>query len=101
MHEARPAPSSIWAFLRPEARAHAAGLVLTAVRAARNLAIGVLAGQPDLDVEGLARGRAHVAAAQHDRAERQAEALQHLLGAGGHALVLLVGLLRRGDADQL
>ena len=32
---------------------------------------------------------------------RQAEALQHFLGARRHALVLGVGLLGRGDADQL
>src|SRR5258708_32205323 len=90
-----------FSFLRPIARAHAAGLVVAAVRAARNLAIAVLAGQPDFDIEGLARGGAHVAAAQNDGAERQAEPLQHLLGASSHALMLGVRLLRRGDADPL
>src|SRR5436190_10698369 len=51
MHEART-----FSFLRAIARSHAAGLVVTTVRAARDLAIAVLSGQPDLDIEGLARG---------------------------------------------
>src|SRR5437763_4226038 len=51
MHEARPLP-----FRRPKARLHAAGLQLAAIGAARDLAIGVLARQPDPDAVGLARG---------------------------------------------
>src|SRR5205807_2961789 len=94
VHEARS-----FTFLGPIARAHAAGLVVAAVRAARDLAIGVLSRQPDFYVESLARGRTNVAAAQHDGAEWQAEPLQDLLGAAGHALVLGDGLLGRGDAD--
>src|SRR5712692_457404 len=50
--EARPL-----AFLRTEPRLHAPRLEIAAVRAAGDLAIGVLAGQPDLDVVGLARGK--------------------------------------------
>src|SRR6516164_4088879 len=96
VHEARAL-----ALIGTIARVHAPGLEVAAVRAARNLAIGVLTRKPDLDVEGLARGEAHVAATQHDGAIRQAELLQHLLGAPGHALVLGVRLLGRGDAHQL
>src|SRR3546814_5310024 len=42
-----------------EPRLHAPGLKLAAIGAARNLAIGALPRQPDLDVEGLLRGEAH------------------------------------------
>src|SRR3546814_7325530 len=42
-------------------------------RTARNLAIAVLPRQPDLKVVGLARGKAHVAAAQQHLAVRQFE----------------------------
>ena len=56
--------------------------------------------QPDLDVVGLLRGKAHVAGAQGHHAVVQAEPAQHFLGAGQHALVLVFGLLRRGDRDQ-
>src|SRR5262249_59139924 len=60
------------------ARLHAPRLELAAIRATRDLAIGVLPRQPDLDVEGLLRREAHIASAQGDDAVRQAEALQHL-----------------------
>src|SRR5690349_1927498 len=54
-------------FLRPEARLHAPRLELAAIGAARYLAIGVLPGQPDLEIIGLARGEAHIARTeQHD-----------------------------------
>src|SRR5688572_2729582 len=79
------------------ARLHAPRLELAAVGAARDLAIGVLAGQPDLDVKSLLRREAHVAGAQRDDAVRQAEALQHFLGAIGHALVLFIGMIRMRD----
>src|SRR6185437_59399 len=42
-----------FSLFRLEARVHAASLELAALRTARNLAIGVLAWQPDLDVVGL------------------------------------------------
>src|SRR6185437_9937385 len=62
VHEAYALP-----FFRPEARLHAAGLELAAIGAARYLAIGVLPGQPDLEIISLARGEAHIAGAeQHD-----------------------------------
>src|SRR5690348_11854264 len=83
------------------ARLHAPRLELAAVRAARDLAIGILARQPDLDVVGLLRREAHVAGAERDHAVWQAEALQHLLGAAGHAPMLLVGMVGMRDRDQL
>ena len=58
-------------------------------------------GQPDLDVVGLLRGKAHVAGAQRHHAVVQVEPAQHFFGAGEHALVLVLALLRRGDGDEL
>src|SRR5262249_24209270 len=49
---------------------HAPRLELATIRAARNLAIGVLPRQPDLDVVGLLCREAHVAGAQRDDAVR-------------------------------
>ena len=77
------------AVLAAIARVHAPRLEVAADRAGRNLAVHVLARQPDLDVVGLLRGKAHVAGAQRDDAVMQVEPLQHLLGAGEHALVLV------------
>jgi hypothetical protein len=53
------------------------------VRAGADLAVGVLRRQPDLEVIGLGRAEAHVAAAQQ-HAVGQAELLQHRLGVAGH-----------------
>ena len=89
------------AVLRLVAGIHAARLEIAADRAGRDLAIGVLAGKPDLDVVGLARREAHVAGAERDGAEGQIETLQHLLGAARHALMFVRRLLRRGDRDEL
>src|SRR3569623_554845 len=83
------------------ARIHAPGLEVAAVRAGRDFAIGVLRRQPDLQVVGLARREAHVAGAQQHDAIGQLQTLQHLLGAGHHAQVLGLGLLRRGDRGRL
>src|SRR5690606_9837151 len=58
MDEAGPLP-----FGRTIASLHAPRLEIAADRTGRNLAIGVLAGQPDLDVVGLLRAEAHVAGA--------------------------------------
>src|ERR1700722_10962203 len=89
------------AVLGAHARVHAARLELAAHRAGRNLAKHVLARQPDLDVVGLLRRKAHVAGAQRDDAIVQIEPAQHLLGAGEHALVLVPALLRRRDRHEL
>src|SRR3546814_9042590 len=69
--------------LGPKARLHAAGLEVAAVRAARDLAVGALPRQPDLNVVGLAGREAHVAGRQHHAAIWQLEALPHRLGAAG------------------
>src|SRR6185437_15545580 len=87
--------------LGPEARIHAPRLILAAIGAAGDLAIGVLAGQPDLDVIGLARGCAHIAGAEQHHAIRKVEPLQHLLGALRHALMLGARLVRMSDRHQL
>src|SRR5215472_3175604 len=96
VHEAGPLP-----FFGTESRLHAPRLELAAVGAARNLAIGILAGQPDLDVIGLARGKTHVAGAEQHHPIGETETLQNLFGAGGHALVLLAGAVGMRDRDQL
>ena len=87
--------------LGPAAGVHPAGLEVAAVRAARDLAIAALPGQPDLDVVGPARGEAGVARGQRHHPVGQPQPLQDRLGTADHPLVLGVGLLRRGDADQL
>ena len=103
---ATPEPFSVWtkrglAVLRAIAGVHAPRLEIGADRARRDLAIGPLPRQPDLDVVGLGRGEAHVAGAQRHDAIGQIEPLQHLLGAAEHALVLVRRLLRRRDRDEL
>src|SRR5688572_28523350 len=54
--------------LGAEAGAHPPRLEVAAVRAAGDLAVAALPRQPDLDVVGLARLEAGIAAAQHDHA---------------------------------
>src|SRR6185312_17358323 len=87
--------------LRAEAAIHPARLEVAAIGAARNLAIGLLPGQPDLDVVGLARGEAHVAGAEKHDPVGEPEALQHGLGACRHALMLLARALGMRDRDEL
>src|SRR5690606_1063697 len=87
--------------LGAKTRAHAPRLEVAAVGAAGDLAIAPLPRQPDLDVVGLARGEAGVAAGEHHDPVRQLQPAQDLLGARGHALVLGLGLLGPHDADQL
>src|SRR5262249_26690836 len=84
-----------------EARVHAPSLKVAEIGARRDLAIGVLARQPDLDVVGLARGESHVARAQQHDPVRYAKALEHFLRARGHALVLFFRFVRMRDRHQL
>ena len=79
----------------------ATGLEIAAVRAGADLFVGVVARQPDLDVVGLTGREAQVAGAQANHAIRKAQLLKQELGLGGHALELLVGLLRLGKLDHL
>ena len=58
-------------------------------------------GQPHLDVVGLLRRKTHIAGAQGHDAIVQTEPPQDLLGAGQHALVFVLRLLRRRDGDEL
>ena len=69
--------------VRPVADARPPGLVVGAVGAGGDLTVAVLAGQPHLDVVGLGRVRTHVAGAEHDGAEGEAQALQHLFRVRG------------------
>mmetsp|Transcript_1075 Transcript_1075/g.1642 ORF Transcript_1075/g.1642 Transcript_1075/m.1642 type:complete len:501 (-) Transcript_1075:722-2224(-) len=84
-----------------EARLHAAGLEGAHVRAGADLAVGVLRRQPDLQVIGLDRAKAHVARAQQHRAVRQAELLQDGLGVAGHLVERRHAVLGMLDADHL
>ena len=96
MHQLRLAGGRI-----APARLHPPCLEIATVGAGGNFAISGLRGQPDFQVIGLRGAEAHVAGAQQHLAVRQAEFLQHRFGAAGHALVLGIGLLGSGDADQL
>ena len=87
--------------LRPVLDVGAAGLERLAVRARRDLAVGLLARQPDLDVVGLGGLEAHVAGGQAHRAIRQLEPLEHFLGVRGQRLELVVALLGRRELHQL
>src|SRR3546814_17060969 len=71
--------------LGPKARLHAAGLAVAAVRAARDLAVGALPRQPDLNVVGLSGREAHVDGRQHHAEIWEAERLQHSPGTGRDA----------------
>src|SRR3546814_2257460 len=87
--------------LAAEARVHAARLEIAAVGTARNLAVAVLPRQPDFEVIGLARGKAHVAAAQQHLAVRQFERLEDLFGGARLAFELGVAVLGTDDRDEL
>ena len=83
----------------------AARLEVAAVRAAGNFFVCVVAGQPHLDVVGLACGKAQVARAQRNNAVGQLEPLQQIFGFSGHALELgidpAVQVLEEGAAAVL
>src|SRR5215831_16517389 len=83
------------------ARLHTLRLEPAAIRAARNLAIGPLPRQPDLDIVGFLRRESHVAGRQHDDTIRKAKPFQHFLRAGGHPLVLGLRIFGASDRDEL
>src|SRR5690606_32341352 len=83
------------------ARLHPPGLEIPAVRARRDLAIGLLRRQPDLQVVSLARGEPHVARTPQHAPVWQAQALEHGLGGAGHALEFRIAVLGTRDRDQL
>ncbi len=85
----------------PAAQAGAAGLEVLAVRAGGDLAVGVLSGQPDLEVVGLGRRETHVAGREADHAIGDLEPLEHAAGAGDHPLELVVARLGRREVHQL
>src|SRR6185503_5770878 len=71
------------------------------VAAGRDLAICLLARQPDLDVIGLCRGKPHVSRAQQHRAKGQLQLLQHLLSVCREGLQLRVRGVRSGQFHEL
>jgi hypothetical protein len=60
------------------ARIHPPRLEIATHRAGRNLATGLLARQPDLDVIGLLCTETHIAGAQHHGPEMQTELFEHV-----------------------
>ena len=85
----------------PAADAGAARLIGLAVGAGGDLAVGLLARQPDLEIVGLGGGDAHVAGRQRHHAVGQLEQLQHSLGVPGELLESVVARPRRGELHQL
>ncbi len=78
-----------------------AGLEGLEVGAGADLAVEVLAGEPDFEVVGLGGGETHVAGAEEHAAVGEAELFEDGLGVAGEGLVLFVGLFGRGELDQL
>ncbi len=64
----------------------AAGLEALEVGAGGDLAVGLLAGEPDFEVVGLGGAEAHVAGAEEHAAVGKAEALEDGFGVAGEAL---------------
>jgi hypothetical protein len=86
---------------RTIAGVHAPGLEIATGGDRGDLAIGVLPGQPGLDVVGAPCAEAHVTHAQHDRAVGNAKTLKDALGAAEHAFLLFVRLIGMGDRHHL
>ena len=85
----------------PVADVGAARLEGLEVGAGGDLAVELLAGKPDFEVEGLGGGEAGVAGAEQNAAIGQAEGLENLFGVAGQPLVLGVGVFGAGELDQL
>ena len=83
------------------ARIHAPPLKITAIRDAGNFTIGILPGQPDFEVIGLARTKAHIASAELHHPIGQFEPLQHFFGALRLALKFGFAAFCINNADQL
>ena len=79
----------------------AAGLEALEVGAGADLAVELLAGEPDLEVVGLGGGEAHVAGAEEHAAVGQAEGFEDGLGVAGELFVVGVGVFGAGELDQL
>src|SRR3546814_15851859 len=73
----------------------------TLFRSARNLAVAVLPRQPDFEVIGLARGEAHVAAAEQHFPVGQFERLEDCFGGARLAFEFGVAVLGPDDRDEL
>src|SRR3546814_1513220 len=85
---------------RPVAGVHAPGLKVAAVGDAAYFPICLLAWEPDFQVKGLARAKAHIAGAQQHSSVGQLKRLQNPLRGGQHFLVLCFGLLGRARSEE-
>src|SRR6267143_1344453 len=86
---------------RPEPDLRPPGLVVRERRAGADLAVGLLPGQPYLDVVRLLRGEAEVAGAQRDHAVVEPQPAQRLLRVVDQLLEGLVSVLGGLEPDQL
>src|SRR5690242_16902079 len=85
----------------PVADLRAPRLEILEVRARRDLPVGVLPGQPDLEVVGLRRVEPEVAGAQRDDTIMKAEPLEDALGVAAQRLELVVAVLGRDELHDL
>src|SRR3546814_7186020 len=85
---------------RPVAGVHAPGLKVAAVGDAAYFPICLLAWEPDFQVKGLARAKAHIAGAQQHSPVGKLKRLQNPLCGGQHFLVLYFGLLGRRSEEH-
>ena len=104
---ARPEPLRVWtqfglgAGLRPVADRHPARLEVAEVGARADLEPALDTRRPDLEVVLAGLGEAHLAGAHQQHAIGKAEALEQDLGALGHPLERLRGVLGTLEEDHL
>ena len=79
----------------------APGLKITTVRAGRDFAICALPGQPHFEIVRLVGLKAHVPRAEKHPAKGQVKPVEDGFGCLRHAFMLVSGLVRRGDRDEL
>ena len=77
------------------------GLEVPKIAARGDLPVGVLGGEPDLQVVGLGGGEAEVPGAERYRPVVEPQELEHPLGVGGERFELLLARLGPGELHQL
>lgn len=96
MHEFGFAPGC-----RAETGIHAAGLKIATDGNRADLAVGVLAGQPDLQIMGFCGAKAHIAGAKHHSAIGKPQFFKDIFGAAGHAVMFRHRGFGGGDRHHL
>ena len=82
------------------ARIHTASLEIPAIRDGANLAVSVLAREPNFDVISFTRAKTEVACAKLYDAIWEFEFLQDRLSAAQHILMLSLAIFRLADRDE-